>query len=173
MAVAIIDAPGHGDRQPDGGHDRDAAERAWRAHWRAHAASQIANEYSALIDLLAADAQIDARRIGYWGLSLATQYGIGVLAKEPRIRAAVLGLSALPSPGPRLKAYAEQVHCPVFFIQQLDDEIAAPERSRALFQALSSTEKTLRASHGSHTAVPAQVFEEAISFLTSHLGTSH
>lgn len=168
FAVAAIDAPEHGDRAPDAS-DVAAVDAAWRAHWRAFAASRIAIEHRALVDALGALPEIDADRIGYFGLSLGTQYGVGVLAGEPRIRAAVLGLSALPEPGPRIAAYAAGVTCPVFFIQQLDDEIATPDRARALFDRISSREKMLRASPGGHIAVPRDAFEEAYSFLARHL----
>jgi pimeloyl-ACP methyl ester carboxylesterase len=170
FTVAGIDAPGHGDRQPDGGADRAASDRAWRAHWREHGAVQIAREYGALLDALLRDGLTDdGSRVGYWGLSLATQYGVGVLAHEPRIHAAVLGLSALPDPGPRISRYSAGVRCPVFFILQRDDEVAAPARARALFDAIAAKEKVLRASAGAHTAVPRAVFEEGYAFLAARL----
>jgi dienelactone hydrolase len=168
FAVAAIDAPAHGDHAPDP-NDRLAIEAAWRAHWRESGAALAVAEHSALLDALCAMPEIDRTRIGYFGLSLGTQYGIGVLGKEPRFRAAVLGLSALPQPGPRMTAYAPRVRCPVFFIQQLDDEIAVADRARALFELIGSRGKTLRASPGAHTAVPRAVFEEAYDFLTKQL----
>ena len=168
FALAAIDAPGHGERQPDGGRDTEASDRAWRAHWREHGASQIAEEWRATLDALLALPEIE-EPVGYFGLSLGTQYGVGVLAAEPRIRAAVLGLSALPAPGPRIAAYASNVSCPVFFIQQRDDEIAPLDRSNALFAAIASADKTFRSSPGGHMDVPRAVFEEAYGFLERHL----
>jgi len=168
VGVVGLDAPGNGDRQPDGGRDRALVDRAWRAHWRQHAAEEIAQEHRALIAALA-EAGYGDRPLGYWGLSLATQYGVGILAAEPRIRAAVLGLSALPDPGPRIAAYAERVSCPVFFILQEGDTIAVPGRARALFERIGSREKVLRASAGGHTDVPSAVFEEGYRFLQAHL----
>jgi alpha-beta hydrolase superfamily lysophospholipase len=166
VAVAALDAPGHGERAPGG--DAANSDPAWREHWRRFGAERIAAEHSAAIDDLVSLPEI-AGPVGYWGLSLGTQYGVGVLAAEPRIVAAVLGLSALPDPGPRIAAYAAGVRCPVFFIQQLDDEIAERSRSTALFEALGTTDKTLRASPGGHVHVPAQVFEEAYNFLLRHV----
>jgi dienelactone hydrolase len=168
FAVAAIDAPAHGDHAADP-HDRAAINAAWREHWREFGAALAVAEHSALLDALCAMPEIDGTRIGYFGLSLGTQYGLGVLGKEPRFRAAVLGLSALPVPGPRMTAYAPRVTCPIFFIQQLDDEIAAADRARALFDLIGSRDKTLRASPGAHTAVPRAVFEEAYDFLKRHL----
>jgi predicted alpha/beta hydrolase len=105
----------------------------------------------------------------WWGLSLATQYGVGVLAAEGRISAAVLGFSALPAPGPRIEAYARAIRCPVFFIQQLDDEVADPARCAALFEAIGSADKALAASSGGHIEVRRAVFERAYDFLAAHL----
>jgi dienelactone hydrolase len=169
VAVAAIDAPGHGDRSPTTAGDAAAIDQAWRAHWRAFAAEHIALEWAATIDELTARPEIDDRRIGYWGLSLGTQYGVGVLAREPRIRAAVLGLSALPKPGPRIAAYAEAVRCPVMFLLQEDDEIAPRDRALALFERLGSEEKVLHASRGAHTDVPPAVFDEAKDWLLARL----
>jgi len=168
FAVAAIDAPAHGDHAPDP-NDRAAVDAAWRAHWRDSGAALAVAEHSALLDALCAMPEINGTRIGYFGLSLGTQYGLGVLGKEPRLRAAVLGLSALADPGPRMAAYAPRVTCPVSFIQQLHDEIAVADRARALFELIASRDKTLRASPGAHVAVPGAVFDEAYAFLTRHL----
>jgi pimeloyl-ACP methyl ester carboxylesterase len=167
FTVAAIDAPGHGERQPDRGADRAASDRAWREHWREFGATRIAAEYSAALDWL--ESELDVSAVDYWGLSLGTQYGVGWLASEPRVRAAVLGLSGLPEPGPRITAYAAGVRCPVFFIQQLDDEVCPADRSQALFDRLGTAEKALRASPGKHTEVPRSVFEEAYEFLEEEL----
>jgi dienelactone hydrolase len=169
IAVAAIDAPEHGDRSRSVAGDAAAIDSAWRAHWRAFGAERIAMEWSATIDYLSELPEIDGARVGYWGLSLGTQYGVGVLAREPRVCAAVLGLSALPKPGPRIAAYAEAVRCPVMFLLQEGDEIAVRDRALALYERLGSAEKELRASPGSHTDVPQAVFDEAINWLMSRL----
>jgi cephalosporin-C deacetylase-like acetyl esterase len=170
FAVAAIDAPEHGDRSVDI-DDRAAIDAAWRVHWREFAASRLADEHRALVDTVSAQPEVDAGRLGYFGLSLGTQYGVGVLAEDTRYRAAVLGLSALPDPGPRIGAYAARLRCAVFFIQQLDDEIARRDRARALYDAIASRDKTFRASSGAHMAVPAAVFSEAYDFLARRLGS--
>jgi dienelactone hydrolase len=162
FCVAAIDAPAHGARRQPGD---SAVGEAWSQHWRDHGASRIAEEYSAIIALLRGAPEVDAARVGYWGLSLATQYGIGLLALEPKIRAGVLGLFSLAEPGRRMREYAPRVRCPVFFIEQLDDELHPAQRGTALFNLLASTEKTLRVSPGGHVEVPLAVFEDAYDFL--------
>ncbi len=168
IAVAAIDAPGHGERQPDRA-DAAASEQAWRAHWREHGASQISAELRATLNELERLPEIDAARVGYWGLSLGTNYGLGFLSEEPRVRAAVLGLAGLPVPGPRIAAYARRVSCPVFFIQQLDDKVVPRENSTALYDRLPTAGKALRSSPGGHMQVPDAVFREAYEFLARRL----
>ena len=82
FCLAVIDAPEHGDRRSG---EPAAIGAAWGTYWSTHGASLIRAEYSAMIDALAQRPEVDASRIGYFGLSLATQYGIGVLAGEERI----------------------------------------------------------------------------------------
>ncbi len=166
FSAAVIDAPEHGDRRTS---DAGASTDAWGKHWSTHGASWIAAEYAAVLDALAAHPQVDVGRIGYFGLSLGTQYGIGLLAAEARIGAAVLGLFSLADPGRLMRRYAPRVGCPVFFIQQLDDELHAAGRARALFDLLASPEKTMHASPGGHVNVPKHVFDRAYDFLGSHL----
>jgi dienelactone hydrolase len=168
FCVAAIDAPEHGNRRSG---DPGPIGEAWQRHWSTYGASRVAAEHAALIHALADRPEVDVTRIGYFGLSLATQYGIGVLASETRIRAAVLGLFSLAIPGRLMRRYAPRVACPVFFIQQLDDELHRAARARALFELLASPEKELRPSPGGHVEVPHKVFTDAYDFLARCLLT--
>jgi hypothetical protein len=106
---------------------------------------------------------------GYWGLSLATQYGLGFLAREGRIACAVLGLSALPQPGPRIEAHARGVSCPVHFLLREEDEVASPSGARALFDLIGSDDKTLAVAPGRHQDLERALFEGAYGFLLERL----
>jgi dienelactone hydrolase len=167
FCVAAIDAPEHGSRRSS--DDPAAIGEAWRLHWSTYGASCIAEEHGALIDALAARPEVDVDRIGYFGLSLATQYGIGILASEPRIRAAVLGLFSLADPGILMRRYAPRVRCPIFFVRQLEDEIHPADRAGALYDLLASSEKTLHSSPGGHIEVPPRVFDDRYGFLVKRL----
>lgn len=167
MCVAAIDAPEHGSRRRS--DDMASIAEAWSEHWSTHGASRIATEHAALIDLASEWPEVDTARVGYWGLSLGTQYGIGVLASEPRIRAAVLGLFSLADPGRMMRRYSPRVGCPVFFILQHEDEIHPADRVQSLFDLLASGEKELHASPGKHTEVPVAVFEAGYDFLERRL----
>ena len=65
FAVAAIDAPGHGDRQPDGGGDTEAVDRARRAHWRQFGGTEIAADWRAVLDELQDLPELDGSPVGY------------------------------------------------------------------------------------------------------------
>jgi hypothetical protein len=165
-AVAILDAPGHGERRERSDQDFDATAAAYRAHWGAHAGSRIAREYAAAARWLQALPEVGNGAVGYWGLSLGTQYGLAYLAESTDVRAAVLGLFRR---GPVVAHYAERVRCPVFFIEQQDDEVHPRADVTALFDEIASSEKRLASSAGAHTEVPEDVLQTAVEFLLGHL----
>jgi len=166
ICAAAIDAPCHGDRADPASTPEKVAEN-YLAYWRANGGIAIAQELNATAEGLGALPEIGPVPLGYWGLSLGTQYGLEFLATSQVVRGAVLGLFGLA--GPRIAHSAARVHCPVFFVRQLNDEIHAAESSRLLFDRLGSTNKTLRSSAGRHEAVPTPVIESALSFLARTL----
>jgi len=165
-AVAILDAPGHGERRADPGQDFDATAAAYREHWGSFAGSRIAREYRAAVRMLQREAEIGAGPVGYWGLSLATQYGLAYLAEAEDLRAAVLGLFRR---GPVVAHYARLVRCPVFFVLQQDDEIHPRDGVQALFDEIAAPDKQLAASPGAHVEVPEAVCRAAVEFMLRRL----
>jgi hypothetical protein len=97
--------------------------------------------------------------VGLWGLSQGTRVGLPLLAAEPRIGAAVLGLADAPL------ASAQLVSVPVLFYVQSDDDLVDPEACRALFRALGSAEKTLVENPGGHLDLPRTTVEESAAWL--------
>jgi dienelactone hydrolase len=67
--------------------------------------------------------------VGYWGVSLGGAIGVLLVAAEPRIRAAVLGLVGHGS----LAEAAGRIHVPVEFLLQWDDELVPREEGLAMF----------------------------------------
>lgn len=95
--------------------------------------------------------------VGFWGISQGTRVGLPLLAAEPRIAAAVLGLADGPT------ASAPLVTASVLFYVQSDDELVEPDACRALFDALGSTDKTLIENPGGHLDLPrTSVGESAV-----------
>jgi hypothetical protein len=99
IAAAAIDLPYHGDRMSDEERSlsREDRRRRMRVRMRSEqgheAASQRAvDDWTRTLDALQAQDDVGAGPVGYWGVSMGTRYGVPLVAAEPRIRAAVLGL---------------------------------------------------------------------------------
>ena len=168
IAAATIDGPTHGDREPEGAADESIAERR-RRFIADRVTDKMVADWKATLGALQKLPEI-GERVGYWGLSMGTMFGLPLVAAEPRIRVAVLGLMGTAiGIGERLLADAAHVSCPVLFLQQWDDELIPRDSSAELFGALATEEKCLHANPGLHSAVPRSEFLETQSFLASHL----
>jgi dienelactone hydrolase len=177
FAVAAIDAPNHGDRPKDDQFIRLAGD--FRA--RMAAGENPTELVVAMHDLLAGRAvpdwqavltavqeldHVGAGPVGYWGVSMGCGLGVPLLAAEPRIRAAVLGLLGVHG----LAETAAQVTVPVQFLLRWDDSLVNRDQALALFDALGSPDKTLHANPGDHGEIPAFETDNALRFFTRHLG---
>jgi pimeloyl-ACP methyl ester carboxylesterase len=151
IAVAAIDAPGHGDRPTT---TQDAGERA----------AQAVPEWQATIDALLAGGHVSGP-VGFWGMSMGGAIGIHLTAAEPRIVAAVVGLVGHP----HLATAAAEITAPVEFVVQWDDELVPRDAALAVFDAFGSGEKTLHANPGEHDRTPRFEMHSAEQFFTRHL----
>ncbi|MGW4032914.1 alpha/beta hydrolase [Streptomyces sp. NPDC004838] len=177
FAVAVVDVPGHGDRPKDEEYDRIATENRARvdagedlapliADFQALVARRTVPEWRSVLDAVQGLEHVGAGPVGYWGVSLGCGLGVPFVAAEPRVRAAVLGLGGASAPAEA----AARITVPVEFLVQWDDERVPRARSLALFDALSSTEKTLHANPGKHGEIPAFELDSTLRFFTRHLG---
>ena len=185
IAVVALDAPEHGDRISDPA----AAEAALRGlqeriqsgggtpfpadRMRAMAERVPGHvaEWRALLDDLQTDERFAAGPFGWWGLSMGTSHGLPLVAEEPRITAAVLGLNALR--GEQMRELAGRVTVPVLFLLQWDDELMTRQAGLDLWDALGSTDKTLHVNPGGHVAVPLTERRAAEEFFARHLLPQH
>ncbi|MEV4372701.1 alpha/beta hydrolase [Nonomuraea sp. NPDC049637] len=172
LAAAAIDAPAHGDRPPGAEHERLIAALRERmagagdptpllAELHALLAARTVPEWRSVLDALG-----DQGPVGYWGVSLGCALGIPLVAAEPRIGAAVLGLSGT---SPASAQAAAGITVPVRFLLQWDDERVPRAEALALFDALASAEKTLHANPGGHADVPDFEIDSALRFLADRL----
>jgi fermentation-respiration switch protein FrsA (DUF1100 family) len=96
--------------------------------------------------------------------------GIPLIAAEPRIKAAVLGLMGVWGPNrDRLVEDAPRITCPLRFLAQWNDEVVPRETVLDLFDRLGSKNKSLRAHPGRHVQVPATEMGAIADFFASHL----
>jgi dienelactone hydrolase len=179
FTVAAIDAPGHGDRPRA---ERDAMIATWSgirermasgeavgpviARNNADIAARAIPDWQATLDALQNLDFVDTDGpVGFLGVSLGAAIGVPLIAAEPRISAAVLGLAGSPA----LAEAAARITVPVEFLLQWDDETVPRDAGLALFDAFASEEKTLHANPGRHMAVPAFERESSERFFTRHL----
>jgi pimeloyl-ACP methyl ester carboxylesterase len=176
--VAVIDAPGHGDRQRTTYDEQEvAALRKVQAagepegpivvRYNARLAELAVPEWQATLDALQELPEIGADGpVGYVGIGLGTAIGVPLVAVEPRITAAVF-VSTWPDV---LMEEARRITVPIEFDLQWDDERIPREAGLALFDAFASKEKTLHANAGKHLELPRFEADSAVRFFARHLG---
>ena len=171
FSAAAIDGPIHGERRPDGGQDTELVFEEFQKAWaREGITDEMVADWKATLDALLALEEINNGPVGYWGLSMGTIFGLPLVAAEPRVRAAVLGLMGVYGPtGERMRADAEQVSVPVLFFQQWHDELIPRPTVLELFDRISSRDKRLHAFPGRHTEVALEAIETSEAFLARHL----
>jgi pimeloyl-ACP methyl ester carboxylesterase len=163
IASFALDGPGHGARL-ENGQEPDFTE-AWDAE---ETTDHIVADWRAALDEV--QGFLGSGPVGYWGLSMGTMIGIPLIAVEPRIKVALLGLMGFWGLNRKqLRATAPLVTCPLRFLLQWDDEIIPRERGLMLFDALGSTDKVLHAHMGLHSAVPMTTMRKTTNYLASYL----
>ena len=167
--VLSIDGPVHGLRKVGGGDrqafgaemQRETMMDDMNADWR--------------FGLSIVDTVVPSRlnRLGYFGLSMGTIFGIPFLADTERpleLTAATLGLLGSQGLGirwgERLLNDAKRISCPTLFLMQLEDELFSRDGYLALFDAIGSEDKRLHANPGLHAAVPTEEVRFSFEFMT-------
>ncbi|WP_414942771.1 dienelactone hydrolase family protein [Amycolatopsis sp. cmx-11-51] len=176
FAVVAIDMPNHGDRPKDEEFGRIVAEMragmaaggnpgALVAGMHSYLTDQAVVDWQAVLTAVQRLDQVDVGPVGYCGMSMGCGIGIPLIAAEPRIRAAVLGLLGVHG----LAEDAARITVPVQFLIQWDDQLVPRDQSLALFDALASVEKALLANPGKHGDVPWFEVDSSLRFFTRHL----
>ncbi|MEB3370074.1 dienelactone hydrolase family protein [Saccharopolyspora mangrovi] len=176
FAVVAIDTPNHGDRPKTEEFSRIAAEMragiaaaenpgARVAGMHRYLAGQAVADWKAVLTAVQCLDQVGVGPVGYAGTSMGCGLGVPLIATEPRIRAAVLGLLGVHG----LAEDAARITVPVQFLVQWDDQMVSRDQSLALFDALASAEKTLHANPGKHGDVPLFEVDSSLRFFTRHL----
>ncbi|MDX8055441.1 alpha/beta hydrolase [Lentzea sp. BCCO 10_0798] len=169
LAVVTLDSPGHGDRARTADDDRFATEIRTRttagqdagalvAEYNALQAARAIPEWRSVLDALPATSD----RVGFWGVSMGSAIGIPLVAAEPRVRAAVLGLIGATD---ALVRAAAAITVPVRFLLQWDDRLIPRGAGLVLFDAFATRHKSLHANPGGHGDVPEHELAAAVTFL--------
>ncbi len=167
--VLALDGPVHGLRQVGRGGRAAFAEEMKRSSFL----DDMVADWQLAFETITHEVDLGRGRLGYYGLSMGTMFGLPLLASKIDFTAAAIGLcgstGAASRIGKRLLEDAATVNHPVLFIMQLEDELFDREGYLALFDALSSTDKRLHANPGLHPEVPAEEIDFVVAFLTNYL----
>ncbi len=171
--AASIDGPVHGDRGPV----VDPKQPEYSAMWqRGDAVQGMIADWQAVLGVLSAQRQVDDRRIGYWGLSMGTLFGLPFVASEPRLKVAVLGKAGMSGTSaeralirPYFEQFAPKVELPVLFTMQWDDERFERAGQLDLYDRLGSSDKRLQAYPGVHVDNGPDAFVSQAAFLARYL----
>ena len=179
VATVAIDAPVHGDR---GGVTSPADPRIAESIAKPGSLDSMTADWQSVIGALEAEGIAAPGQFGYFGMSLGALYGAPLVAEEPRIRVAALGLAGLsgpwwghtlPDPSPmqaRMRAVARRIRCPVMFHLQWSDQMFDRDSSFELFELLGSDEKRLQAAPGLHAETPVDSLERLRDWVLAGLG---
>lgn len=171
LAVVAIDGPVHGERRGDGDLTPGTARAAFRAAWRDGVGrTGMGEDMRAALDAAQRLPGCAGLPIGYVGVSMGTAYGIPMLAVEPRVRAAAIGLwSTDYAASEHLADFARRMRCDVWFTQQWNDEFFDRGATLALFDAIGSADKRLVAYPGPHRELEGERLADAIAFVAGRL----
>ena len=171
--AAAIDGPVHGERGPV----TDATDPAYGQMWqRPEIVQDMIDDWKATLDALSGLDQVDKARIGYWGVSMGTMFGLPYVASDARVRTAVLGKAGMTGSSVRrsgidtyFKTFAPKVTIPVLFVMQWDDERFDRQGQLELFDQLGAQDKRLHAYPGQHADNGPEAFEVQAAFLKRYL----
>jgi dienelactone hydrolase len=171
--AAAIDGPVHGERGPV----TSATDPAYRQMWqRPEIVQDMIDDWKATLDALSTFDQVDKARVGYWGVSMGTMFGLPYVASDGRVRTAVLGKAGMTGSSVRrsgidtyFKAFAPKVTIPVLFVMQWDDERFDRQGQLELFDQLGADDKRLHAYPGQHSDNGPEAFEVQAAFLKRYL----
>lgn len=151
FVVAAIDGPVHGDRR-SAPASADALRQDFRETWdRIDTITPMVTDWREVLDFLCSLPEVDAKAIGYYGISMGTAYGLPLVAAESRISRAVLGMWGLSRKhSNRLLADAARIRCPLLFLQQWHDERFNREEQATLFDAFGSEDRRMYVYPGRH-----------------------
>lgn len=171
LAVLSCDGPVHGERRADGNLDPSAARASFREAWRQGVGrTSMAEDMAAALSALQRRPELAALPVGYIGVSMGTAYGLPLLARDPRIQAAAIGLWATSyAASEHLAAFAADVGCAIWFTQQWNDEFFDREGTFALFDAIGAGDKRLVAYPGPHRELEGARLADAVDFVAGSL----
>lgn len=170
FVVAIIDGPIHGERR-FGIDNEQFMQMEFAQLWQeGDSIDPMVLDWQLTLNALCELPEVDARYIGYYGLSMGTAYGIPLVAKDFRISAAVFGMWGTGVPlSNRLLKDASRINCPVLYqIQEIDQHFTT-EQQQELFNAMRSNQKELKIFSSNRLEPNSEQLEVTATFFITYL----
>ncbi len=166
LGVAAIDGPIHGERRVQCVDKEVLLDEFLRLWDEDPQIEDFAGDWLHVIARLIALPRLRSARLGWFGLSMGTAYGLEVLSRCNAIEASVIGKwSSNYRNSHHLVSSAKGIHGSTLFIQHWDDEIFDRAGTLALFDAIGSRDKRLHVYTGSHFGRSREELEAAIAHL--------
>jgi dienelactone hydrolase len=166
-AVAIIDGPVHGERRTSENGNVGLEGRA--ALIKRETYESMAGDWQRTIDACGELPDVGAEHAAYMGFSMGCVLGILTVAKEPRLRCAVLAVGGiLQEERGFLNEAAETIDRPILMINQSEDEIFSRAATFRLYDALAGSKRVMFYP-GPHAGVPREAMERTRDFLRAEL----
>jgi dienelactone hydrolase len=175
IAALAIDGPVNGDRDANSESARQIRQQdrhEYRRLYYQEKYDEMVQDWRDALTAAQSRPEVGSGPVGYWGLSMGTRFGVPLIAAEPRIQAAVIGLFGYREGSPvNQRVYDDigKVRIPVLFLQQLDDDEVSQDAYWALFRRIGTADKRLHANPGKHAAVPQSEREASRLFLARKL----
>lgn len=175
MATLAIDGPVNGDRPENSEAAWELRKRdrnEYRRKYYMEKYDDMVNDWRAALDVALKLPEIADGPVGYWGLSMGTRFGVPLIAAEPRIRAAVIGLFGYRegnATNQRVYDDIVKIDIPVLFLQQLEDDEVGQLAYYELFKRIGTRDKRLHANPGKHVEVPRSETQASRLFLARKL----
>jgi len=170
--AASIDGPRHGGR----GSVTDASDPEYKAMWQTDGiVEQTIDDWRSTLDALIQLGEVDSTRVGYWGMSMGTMFGLPYVANDDRIIAAILGKAGMTGPSVKrsgvdihFSKHAPKVLIPVLFSIHWDDERFDRDGQLDLFDRIGAKDKRLHAYPGLHVGHTPEEIEVQAEFFERH-----
>ncbi|MFT7139969.1 MAG: esterase/lipase, partial [Sulfitobacter sp.] len=138
--------------------------------------SDMVSDWEFAIEAAKALNEIGASKLAYFGLSMGSIFGIPLVAARADVIVATLGLVGVSGQfphGERILEDAANIHCPILFLMQLEDELFDRAGYLNVFDAFSTEDKKLHANPGLHSAVPFDEVDFTFRFMHGVLTGVH